>query len=82
MNLFCKGEGEKNPFCKWFYAAVSSSTSRDTLKIIFMYDILKNEWIICVIYLYNKIRKDNFVSFGAKKMIGGCGQYSFMASRP
>lgn len=52
---------KENPFCKGFYAALSSRTSRDILKIIFMYDLLKNEGIICVIYLCNTTRKDNFV---------------------
>lgn len=38
-----RGKEQENHFCKGFYAAVSSSTSRDVLKIIFMYNLLKNE---------------------------------------
>lgn len=49
--LLQREKKKENPFCKGFYAAVSSSTSRDILKIIFMYDLLKNERIICVIYI-------------------------------
>lgn len=61
MNFFWKEMKKENPFYKRFYAAFSSSTSRDILKISFMYELLKNEGIICAIYLCNTTSKDNFV---------------------